>query len=64
MKKTTQYVGVELDRELARKFKELVKSNGYSQKFVIEILIKAAMVELEKKDFNRIGGLFNAEKRD
>ncbi len=59
-----EFISVAVDKKIAKKFKELVKSNGYTQKYVVTQLILKTIKDLENKELNQMGGLFNAEKRD
>ena len=64
MEKKTEFLAAELDRDIVQEFKKLVKSNGYTQKFVLEKIVKQTIRDFKNHELNNMGGLFNAEKRD
>ena len=62
-KEETEFLAVHVNKEVVGKFKELVRSNGYSQKFVIYKLISMAVNDFENKELKNMGWLLDADKR-
>ena len=59
-----RFVSVAVDKNIAKEFRELVKSNGYTQKYVLTELITKTIRDFKNNEFNQMGGLFNAKKTD
>ena len=64
MKVEEELLSLRVEKKLAQEFKKLIKSSGYTQKAVLNEVVREATRMLREKELAKVGGLFNAEKRD